>query len=365
MEHAADQHRIAGNAFFAQQQFDLAIAEYTKAIVKCPEKPVYWMNRAVSHSKMLQWEHVLADSTRALERELTPKAHYYVGLAMLELLLNGEDEETLGRKDVLHLFNSDPSEPPIPGKVIPPSERKVKTAIAHLRTSHHLASQAKSWPFAAEVLKQLNRAHKALYSIQCVNTVRTLSDVEKWTWQIVNKQREVEIEKIKLQLENAQLKRQLASDPSATHPSIADPSTTDCGTDFADPGAPELSMEAVDDSLFSEQITMIHEEFDGNLTKMHHLFSTHPSVQNLISSQRPPIPDYLLGKISFTIMSDPVVSKSGITYDRQEILEHIRQNGFFDPLTRQTLQERDLVPNLALKEVIDEYLLRNGWAAGE
>ncbi|KAJ3223422.1 hypothetical protein HDU81_009205 [Chytriomyces hyalinus] len=81
------------------------------------------------------------------------------------------------------------------------------------------------------------------------------------------------------------------------------------------------------------------------------------------NSKKRYVPDAFLGKISFEVMTDPVVSPaSGITYDRSEIVSHLQKIGKWDPLTRQPLHEKELVPNLALKEVIDEFLSLNGWA---
>lgn len=61
-------------------------------------------------------------------------------------------------------------------------------------------------------------------------------------------------------------------------------------------------------------------------------------------------------------MSDPVITPSGITYDRKDIEEHLQRVGHFDPVTRTNLTSEQLVPNLALKEVIDTFLLENEWA---
>lgn len=36
------------------------------------------------------------------------------------------------------------------------------------------------------------------------------------------------------------------------------------------------------------------------------------------------VPDYLCGKISFELMRDPVITPSGITYDRKDIVEHLQ-----------------------------------------
>ena len=62
-------------------------------------------------------------------------------------------------------------------------------------------------------------------------------------------------------------------------------------------------------------------------------------------------------------MLDPVVTPDGITYERSAITEHIQKVGKFDPVTRREgLEPSQLVPNLALKEAINDFLERNPWA---
>lgn len=39
------------------------------------------------------------------------------------------------------------------------------------------------------------------------------------------------------------------------------------------------------------------------------------------------VPDYLCGKISFEILQDPVITPSGITYERKDIEEHLQRVG--------------------------------------
>lgn len=78
--------------------------------------------------------------------------------------------------------------------------------------------------------------------------------------------------------------------------------------------------------------------------------------------QKREVPDYLCGRISFEILRDPVITPYGITYDRKDIQEHLNRVGHFDPVTRETLTADKLVPNLAMKEVVDAFLLENEWA---
>ena len=44
----------------------------------------------------------------------------------------------------------------------------------------------------------------------------------------------------------------------------------------------------------------------------------------LFALQTREVPDYLCGKISFEIMKDPVITPSGITYDKKDIEEHLQ-----------------------------------------
>nr|XP_026689714.1 STIP1 homology and U box-containing protein 1 isoform X1 [Ciona intestinalis] len=73
------------------------------------------------------------------------------------------------------------------------------------------------------------------------------------------------------------------------------------------------------------------------------------------------VPDFLCGKISFEIMKDPVITPSGITYDRHLIEEHIQRVGHFDPVTRHNLELNQLIPNISMREVIANFVEENGW----
>ncbi|PKA51244.1 E3 ubiquitin-protein ligase CHIP [Apostasia shenzhenica] len=74
------------------------------------------------------------------------------------------------------------------------------------------------------------------------------------------------------------------------------------------------------------------------------------------------IPDYLCCKISLDIFRDPVITLSGVTYERSVLLDHLQKVGKFDPVTREPLDKHQLVPNLAIKEAVRAYLKEHGWA---
>jgi len=74
------------------------------------------------------------------------------------------------------------------------------------------------------------------------------------------------------------------------------------------------------------------------------------------------VPDYFYDKISFNVLVDPVITPSGVTYERLSLHEHFRHIGQIDPLSRTPLTEKDLISNLALKEAVDDFIEKNGWA---
>jgi len=77
--------------------------------------------------------------------------------------------------------------------------------------------------------------------------------------------------------------------------------------------------------------------------------------------RRRKVPDWIIDDITFSIMVDPVVTKTGQTYDRSSIAEHLKRSPT-DPLTREPLRMEDLRPNLALREACEEFIEENGWA---
>jgi STIP1 homology and U-box containing protein 1 len=73
------------------------------------------------------------------------------------------------------------------------------------------------------------------------------------------------------------------------------------------------------------------------------------------------VPDHLIDAITFEIMHDPVVTPSGNSYERVSLLRHLRATGV-DPLTREHLSEKQLYPNVALRNACSDFLENNGWA---
>ena len=107
----------------------------------------------------------------------------------------------------------------------------------------------------------------------------------------------------------------------------------------------------------SGEIAKLEEESDKSVAELNNLFSKVDERR-----QTRDVPDYLCGKISFEILKDPVITPSGITYDRKDIVEHLERVGHFDPVTRTKLTQDMLVPNYAMKEVVDDFVSSNEWS---
>ena len=109
----------------------------------------------------------------------------------------------------------------------------------------------------------------------------------------------------------------------------------------------------------TDRINDIENDYDKNINELSRLF-----VENDTRRRKREIPDYLCGKISFELMTEPMITPSGITYDRNDIEQHLQRVGHFDPVTRKDLTIDQLIPNLAMKEVIETFVSENPWVDG-
>lgn len=78
------------------------------------------------------------------------------------------------------------------------------------------------------------------------------------------------------------------------------------------------------------------------------------------------IPEGMVCKLSRRIMIDPVSTPHGQTYERSDIEKHLAEKGPHDPFRKNdAVTKESLVPNLALKKYIDDFLEENAWAFQE
>ncbi|CAC9891624.1 U-box-domain-containing protein [Aureobasidium pullulans] len=119
-----------------------------------------------------------------------------------------------------------------------------------------------------------------------------------------------------------------------------------------------LSQQRIGVIEAQERRAEILETHQGKLDELHTVFAL-ADPQN---HQAREVPDYLVDTISFEIMHDPVITRTGHSYERATLLEYLK-NSPVDPLTREPLTAKDLRPNVALRQVLEEFWKTAGnWA---
>ncbi|KJZ79953.1 hypothetical protein HIM_00667 [Hirsutella minnesotensis 3608] len=116
----------------------------------------------------------------------------------------------------------------------------------------------------------------------------------------------------------------------------------------------EMIADAAEDETEKD---IIREESAQKSAQLRHLFERARAQ----SEQRREVPEWTIDDISFGVMIDPVITKTGKSYERASIMEHLRRHPS-DPLTREPLLPSELRPNLALRQACDDFLEHNGWA---
>ncbi|XP_008474197.1 E3 ubiquitin-protein ligase CHIP isoform X2 [Diaphorina citri] len=119
----------------------------------------------------------------------------------------------------------------------------------------------------------------------------------------------------------------------------------------------DAETKRLDGDAVQEAVMRIEARRDRSMAELNDLFVAIDERR-----RKREVPDYLCGKISFEILRDPVITPSGITYERKNIEEHLQKVGHFDPVTRVKLSADQLIPNFAMKEVVDNFLQENDWA---
>lgn len=313
----ASDFKNAGNKLCAVFRYDEAITYYDKAISKNPEVPIYFSNRALCYLKLKQWPEAIHDCHRALE--LDPniiKAHFYLGQALAEL------------------YSYDDS-------------------LKHLQRAHELAKERKM-NFGDDIAYQIRLIKRNRWTKIESETMQLEDELRKYLIDLIRKDTEKKLDQ-KQQEEEGHSRvirdneetRELQQPVTSSSAAVA--ANNVCLPSTSSSNEREVSQEPPEEDIQSK--------CDNYISKLESMFD------NLkLERKKRDVPDYLCGKISFEIMHDPVITPSGITYDRQDIEEHLKRVGHFDPITRQPLVARQLIPNLAMKEVVDAYLHENEWA---
>lgn len=299
----ATDYKNAGNRLCTLYRHEDAISYYDKAIAKDPNVSIFYSNKALCHLKLQQWPQAIQDCRKALELDPNSiKANFFLGQTLAE---SGCYDE----------------------------------ALKHLQRAHELAKE-----------KQLNFGDDITYQIRLTKR-RRWSKIEDETAQLENELHEYLVNLIK---QDTSSKLKELNERLQTIGSVGSSTQQIDTIGFTREDAACASNE---EANLESAKARVQSKCDIYAEKLETMFS------NLkLQRRKRDVPDYLCGKISFEIMRDPVITPSGITYDRQDIEEHLRRVGHFDPINRQPLRANQLVTNLAMKEVVDAYLSENEWA---
>ncbi|TDZ18032.1 STIP1-like proteiny and U box-containing protein 1 [Colletotrichum orbiculare MAFF 240422] len=101
----------------------------------------------------------------------------------------------------------------------------------------------------------------------------------------------------------------------------------------------------------------IEKEFDDRIQAITEVFEkSRPTAEKLR-----PVPNWAICDISLEFFVDPVITRSGKSYERSCIMDYLRKKPE-DPITREPMLPSELRPNLDLKNACEEFLQENGWA---
>lgn len=114
---------------------------------------------------------------------------------------------------------------------------------------------------------------------------------------------------------------------------------------------------AVASSMDDMEAADIRKEWDTKIDTLRKTFELAAGEDG----KRREVPEWAIDDITFGIMHDPVITKTGKSYERWSLLEHLKRSKT-DPVTRQPLDPSELRPNLDLREACEEFLEENGWA---
>lgn len=254
--------------------------------------------------KLQQWTSAISDCRKALEIDNSlVKAHFFLGQALTE---TGSYDE----------------------------------ALKNLQRAHELARE-KQINFGDDIAYQIRLVKRLKWSKVEDEAAELEDELQTYLIDLIRKDRDEKLQDLNCKL--TAVKTDAAN--SSWQPTASSSQSNN-------PATPEDEVKNLE-----IQETNTKSKCDIYINKLDNIFD------NLRRSRRKRgVPDYLCGKISFEIMHEPVITPSGITYDRQDIEEHLKRVGHFDPITRQPLKANQLIPNLAMKEVVDVYINDNEWS---
>ncbi|XP_035696018.1 E3 ubiquitin-protein ligase CHIP-like isoform X1 [Branchiostoma floridae] len=311
---SATELKDQGNRFFSARRYDDAIKCYTKAIIKNQSVATYFTNRALCYLKLQQWELAAQDCRRALELDnRSVKGHFFLGQCLVEQ--DSHDE-----------------------------------AIKSFQRAHELAKEQKL-NYGDDIASALRMARKKRWSVQEEKRIEQEIELQSYLNKLLIGAKEKEVAEVMEEGSDNDKCLDEIKRIEETH----DHYMAELNTLFSQVDERRRKREVPDYLCGKISYELMR---DPCITPSGITYDRKDLEEHL---QTRAVPDFLCCQISFELMRDPVVTPSGITYDRKDIEEHLQRVGHFDPVTRQQLTKDQLIPNLAMKEVIDHFVKDNQW----
>ncbi|KAG9072166.1 STIP1 y and U box-containing protein 1 [Linnemannia hyalina] len=318
----AEQHKLRGNEFFKVKDLDQAIHEYSTAIVKDPKVAVYYQNRANCYLKLEKYTNVVSDCERVVELDKkSVKGYYFMGKAQLELGQPSEAYSLLKKSYELALEQRSAF------------TKDIVAIIAEAKKQRWIEQERRR-------IAQVSETYRYLSGLIEQDIQRQVDALDRDSFDYQNYLTDLRSDKEERLKELEAMSQRAGIPDDYVRPYIEHKkSTTNSNNGVISPEASPDPISAMD----------INQE---------------PYKKPILVPAAPrEVPDHLLDKITFELMHDPVISiKSGISYERNTLLQHFSYGRMFDPVAQVPMTERDIIPNRALKEACEDYLTKNGWA---
>ncbi|CAI5530816.1 unnamed protein product [Closterium sp. Naga37s-1] len=263
----AERLKQKGNEYFNKGFLGAAIDAYTEAITFAPGVPVYWTNRALCHRRKCDWPRVEHDCTKALEL----------------------DRNSVKARFLLGLALVELSR-------FPEAVRELEKALEALRNDTRLVR-----------------------SDNLDDIWRVLASAKYRRWEEEAKARREKQQalgdELRLLLKNrlCQQVSQLLGKEGALNGSARVDFSSLGNTDGLDPHK-------------SEQVRTLVQQYQERLNTLENVFDKAGAPDRPTE-----VPDFLCCKITMDIFKDPVITPSGVTYERAVLVDHLKLGKHFDP----------------------------------
>jgi STIP1 family protein 1 len=313
---SSNKYKEEGNKLFMKRNYKEAIEMYTKALEKSMSS-THYTNRALCYFKLQQWSTTIEDCKRAIELDPhSVKAYFFMGQSMCELYHFDE-------------------------------------GIVHLKRAHELTKELNE-NYGDEITRTIRNSKRRRWNYLEEKRIKKEIDLQVYLNRLMLEDKQKQINKIR---SNSKFSSgaKLTADLDMIASANDQPDSLIVVNNAA---AANFTTENTDENE-KQIIANIENDFQQRYDELNRLFN-----ENDARRRKREIPDFLCGKISFELMNDPVITPSGITYDRNDIEQHLHKVGRFDPVTRTELTIDQLIPNLAIKEVIENFVNENEWIDG-